>query len=86
LVQPQIASFSIKSFSGGFTVDWELFGAIKEAIGSIAVIASLVFVGYQLRQQVYIERAKAQREMLMGIRHWVSLPSQNEMYFSASDR
>jgi hypothetical protein len=67
-------------------VDWEVFGAIKEVIGSLAVIASLVFVGYRLRQQVYIERAKAQREMRMEIRHWVSLPSQNAMYFSGSER
>ncbi len=67
-------------------MDWEVFGAIKEVVSSLAVIASLVFVGYRLRQQVYIERAKARREMLMEIRHWVSLASQNAMYFSASER
>ena len=67
-------------------MDWAMFGAIKEIISSVAVIASLIFVGYQLRQQVYIERAKAQRELLMQIREWVSLPSQNEEYFNAIQR
>lgn len=67
-------------------MDWEMFGVIKEIISSVAVIASLVFVGYQLRQQVYIERAKAQRELLMQIREWVSLPSRNEEFFNAIQR
>jgi hypothetical protein len=60
-------------------MNWEMFGGA-------AVIASLVFVGYQLRQQSNIERAKAQRDPLMQIREWVSLPSQNKDYFNAIQR
>jgi hypothetical protein len=64
-------------------MNWEMFGAIAEMLGGVAVIASLIFVGYQLRQQAYIERAKAQRELLMQGREWVSLPSRNKECFRA---
>lgn len=34
-------------------MDWETFGAVKEIISSVAIIASLIFVGYQLRQAAW---------------------------------
>ena len=60
-----------------------MFGAVAEMLGGAAVLASLIFVGYQLRQQAYIERAKAQRDLLMQGREWVSLPSRNRECFKA---
>ena len=67
-------------------MNWEMFGAIAEMFGGIAVVISLVFVGYQLRQQSYIERAKAQRDLLMQTREWVSMPSSDEAQFNAIRR
>jgi len=32
-------------------VNWEVLGALAEVLGGMAVVTSLVFVGYQLRQQ-----------------------------------
>ena len=67
-------------------MDWEMLGALAETLGGIGVIASMVFVGYQLRQQSNIERAKAQRDLLMQIREWVSLPSRSREHFGAIQR
>ena len=67
-------------------MNWEMIGAVAEMLSGIAVVASLIFVGYQLRQQSNIERAKAQRDLLMQAQHWVSLPSQNKEYFNAIQR
>lgn len=53
-------------------MNWEMFGALAEMLGGAAVIISLLFVGFQLRQQSNIERAKAQRDLLMQIRKWIS--------------
>jgi|GEM_PF-3567435 len=64
-------------------MDWEMFGALAEMLGGVAVVASLIFVGVQLRQQARIERAKAQRELLVQIREWVSIPSRNQETFDA---
>ena len=45
-------------------MNWEAIGAVGEIIGAIAVIASLLFVGNQLRQGQMIERASGQRDIL----------------------
>jgi hypothetical protein len=47
------------------------------------VIGSLLFVGYQLRQASSIERAKAQRDLLIQAANWVSIPSASEERFEA---
>lgn len=60
-----------------------MIGAIAEMLGGVAVVASLVFVGFQLRQQSNIERAKAQRELLVQAREWALMPSRDEVYFNA---
>ena len=60
-----------------------MIGAIAEMLGGAAVVASLGFVGFQLRQQSNIERAKAQRDLLMQAREWVSMPSRDEALFNA---
>ena len=64
-------------------MNWETISAGAELLGLVAVVASLIFVGYQLRQQSRIELAKAQRDLLVEAREWVSLPSRNEEYFNA---
>lgn len=63
-----------------------MFGALAEMLGGIAVVISLAFVGYQLRQQSYIERAKAQRDLLLQAREWISIPSSGEAQFDAIRR
>ena len=64
-------------------MDWNEVGALAEATGAIAVVASLLFVGYQLRQTRFIERANAQRELLVQAREWMLLLSENEELFRA---
>lgn len=59
---------------------------MAEMLGGAAVIISLLFVGFQLRQQSNIERAKAQRDLLMQIREWISLPSRDKECFNAIQR
>jgi len=64
-------------------VNWEALGAFAEAAGAVAVVASLLFVGSQLRQAQSIERAKAQRDLLIQAREWMSLLSSDEQLFGA---
>jgi hypothetical protein len=40
-------------------MNWEALAAFGEVSGALAVVASLIFVGYQLRQGQSVERAKA---------------------------
>ncbi|MGR8949492.1 MAG: hypothetical protein ACU84Q_15715 [Gammaproteobacteria bacterium] len=64
-------------------MNWEAVGAIGELVGGLIVVASLIFVGYQLRQTSMIERAKAQRDLLLQARAWVAMPSCDEERFDA---
>ena len=64
-------------------LNWEALGAFGEVAGAFAVVASLLFVGYQLRQGQSIERAKAQRDLLIQARDWMSLLAADEERFEA---
>ena len=64
-------------------MNWEAVGAIGELAGGVIVVASLIFVGYQLRQTSMIERAKAQRDLLLQARAWVAMPSRDKERFDA---
>ena len=64
-------------------MNWDVIGAMAELLGGFGVIASLVFVGWQLRQQANIEWAKAQRGLLLQIRERVSMPSRSGAGFNA---
>ncbi len=64
-------------------MNWEAFAALGEVSGALAVVASLVFVGYQLRQGQSIERAKAQRDLLEQGREWMAIPGREEQNFEA---
>ena len=64
-------------------MNWDAIGAIGELVGGLIVVASLIFVGYQLRQTSMIERAKAQRDLLLQARAWVAMPSRDKERFDA---
>jgi hypothetical protein len=64
-------------------VNWDEIEALAESAGAIAVVASLIFVGYQLRQSRFIERASAQRELLVQAREWMFLLADDEALFQA---
>ena len=64
-------------------MNWEALAAFGEVSGALAVVASLIFVGYQLRQGQSIERAKAQRDLLVQGREWMAIPGREEQNFEA---
>ncbi|MGE0159948.1 MAG: hypothetical protein AB7T31_11110 [Gemmatimonadales bacterium] len=51
-------------------MDWTMVGALGEVGGAVAVVASLLYVGRQVRQNNRIARAEAYREITMG---WAQL-------------
>ena len=67
----------------GDGLNWEALGAFGEIAGALAVVASLLFVGNQLRQGQAIERAKAQRDLLVQARDWMSLLAADEEKFES---
>jgi len=64
-------------------MNWDAIGAVGEIAAAFAVIASLLFVGYQLRQSGAIERANAQRDLLVQAADWMSLTSSDPLLFEA---
>lgn len=56
-------------------------GLITEVLGLVLVSASLVFVGFQLRQAHAIERGNAQRDLLNQTRDWWMLGVQDQDWF-----
>ena len=64
-------------------MNWEAIGAVGEILGAIAVVVTLIYVAVQLRQASSIERAKAQRDLLIQAANWVSIPSASEERFEA---
>lgn len=77
-----LSAHSVKQ-QGDRALNWEAIAAFGEAAGAIAVVASLIFVGSQLRQGQSIERANAQRAVLVQTREWMSLLSADEKLFEA---
>lgn len=47
--------------------------AIGEAVGGLAVLVTLIYLAYQFRQTARLERAGAQRDMLLQARSWIEL-------------
>lgn len=64
-------------------MNWEAVVAVSEIIGTVTVIASLLFVGIQLRQSGSIEKANAQRNLLEQLSNWVGLASSDPLVFNA---
>jgi len=67
-------------------MSWEAAGAIAEAVGALAVIGSLLFVGNQLRQNQDIAKGNAQRELLIGAGDWMSSTRQDLELFAVVSR
>ena len=44
-------------------MNWEAIAAIGEAVGGVAVIASLIYLALQIRQSRQLERAVSIREL-----------------------
>jgi len=51
--------------------------ALGEAIGGIAVLITVLYLAYQLRQTTIIERTAGQRDLLGRARDWVELTTTN---------
>ncbi len=64
-------------------MNWEAVAAFGEVSGALAVVASLIFVGNQLRQGQSVERAKAQRDLLVQGREWMAIPGHDKQHFEA---
>ena len=64
-------------------LNWEAIGATGELIAAVAVVGSLLFVGSQLRQARFVERANAQRDLLRQASDWVSSTSSDSELFKA---
>jgi hypothetical protein len=44
-------------------MNWETVGAISEVLGAVTVVASVIYLGLQVRQSTKLGRASAQREV-----------------------
>jgi hypothetical protein len=64
-------------------LNWDAIGAIGELTAAVAVIGSLLFVGSQLRQAIFIEQANAQRDMLRQSSDFMSSTSKDPELFEA---
>jgi hypothetical protein len=62
-------------------MDLEEIGLITQVLGLVLVAASLVFVGFQMRQTHAIERGNAQRDLLNQTRDWWVLGVQDQDWF-----
>jgi hypothetical protein len=60
--------------------------ALGEAIGGLAVLATLGYLAYQFRQTATVERTAGQRELLGRCRDWVELTSVHGGLFEALRR
>ena len=52
-------------------MNWTMVGALGEMAGAIAVVASLFYVGHQVRQNNRIARAEACRDVTLS---WAKMP------------
>lgn len=59
----------------------EEVGVVAQVLGLVLVAASLVFVGFQMRQTHAIERGNAQRDLLDQTRDWWMLGVQDQAWF-----
>ena len=59
----------------------DVLGLIAQVLGLVLVAASLVFVGFQMRQTHAIETGNAQRDIWNQTRDWWMIPVQDEAWF-----
>lgn len=60
--------------------------AIGESVGGLAVLVTLVYLAYQLRQTARLERAAGQRDLLSQVRSWIELTAVNPDLFPVLQR
>jgi hypothetical protein len=51
-------------------MNWEAVGALSELLGAVAVVASLVYVAAQVRQNTRALQRTASADAIAGVRHW----------------
>ncbi len=51
--------FVIGLISGAVAMNWDALGAVGEIVGAVAVVATLVYLSIQIRQNTKSERASA---------------------------
>jgi hypothetical protein len=54
----------VTQWTGEVLMNWEAVSAVAESLGAIAVVLSLLYVGYQVRQNTRQERVAAHRPMV----------------------
>ena len=54
--------------------------AIRETVGTLAVVASLVFVGLEVRQNTAVARAQSRHELAALSQEWLILMSTDSMF------
>jgi hypothetical protein len=59
-------------------MNWQAVGAIGEIVGALAVVASLVFVGFQLLQNARAARLATTNEVLTHFEAQIEMPALNE--------
>ncbi len=59
-------------------VNWEAISALSEAFGVVAVVASLIFVGFQIRQNAQATRAATMASVMDQWAHNYQSLSENE--------
>lgn len=60
--------------------------SIGELVGGIAVLITLLYLAYQLKQNTTVERASAQRDLLCQIREWWHLSLEHPFLFEVIRR
>ncbi len=70
-------------------INWEAISAVSEAFGVIAIVISLVFVGFQIRQNSNSVRMSAEMDVSKQFAGWASLvvnnPNVGRIWDAAAD-
>ena len=59
---------------------------LGDAVGGVAVVVTLLYLAYQIRQTAQIERAAGQRDLLTQLRSWVELTVREPALFDVLRR
>ncbi len=54
-------------------MNWDAIGAVGEWAGAIAVVVTLFYLALQMRQSQKMERAVAQRDLLLRVSEWTRM-------------
>jgi hypothetical protein len=80
---PQLSAISVRRH-GGIVINWEAIGAVGEVVGAIAVVATLLYLSVQLRQNTRTVEHSIQRGVYDDASDWVyklvESPELTELY------